>query len=344
MAVAFPEVPEPFVPELANQNCLSIEEARNAIKAKFTSYRQLLDKKELELLSELNQIEERNKPELIHLRIDLKRLRGVVDTLDDSLGTNTLTSFLEKQKSIWVKEIENFEKSERLLSHLTLNFSDFNQFVDNIIKIVPFRTKARFRTDLEPLLELELKVGEEWFVVSQKWFSEFTAAINLNNPQNYDSWEFPECIPIDHSDIYANGQIINGTACKTSHSKAWNLLLGFNNLLPSHPIKRMPYLNPLSHKVELPIVPITHKCYIGYISGTNQFNIEIDLNCFPSETYAEVSNRISHFSNLITTFPPKLFCYKRGYSITFDSQNNKYTVNKPNLTQWVSPPVIPGLP
>ena len=326
MAVAFPkEAILQNVSELTNQNCITIEEARNAIKAKFTNYRQLLDKKELELLSELNQIEETNKPELTHVQYDLKRLRGVVDLLDDSLETNTLKLFLEKQKSIWDEEIRNFERSEKLLSHVTLNFSDFNQFVNKIIELIPFRTKAKFRTDLEPLLKLEPNLGEEWFVVSQKWFSSFAASINLQSPQNYDTWEFPERIPLDNSTIYTNEQIAE-SACKKLHSKAWGMLLGYHKMSPgSSPIRRVPFFNPQSQKVELPIVPIIHKCFIGY-SGTSNFNLQIELKCFPNETYEEILEKICKFSNLFTTFPPQLFCFASNYTVNF--QYNKYTISK----------------
>ena len=333
MAVAFPVEPTiPSVSELTNQNCLSIAEARKAIKAKFCSYRRLLDKKELELLSELDTIEETNKPELSHVRYDLKKLRVAITTLDESLETNTLKAFLEQQKSVWNSEIKEFERCERLLSHLRLKYSDFNLSVENIIEIVPFRTKAKFRSDLAPLLELELKVGDEWFLVADSWFSTFTAAINLASPQNDDSWRFPESIPIDHLGIYVNGQIRTQSAFKGLHSKAWSMLLGYHNLSPgSHPIKRLPFLNPLSKKVTLPIVPITHKCHIGHRSGGNDFNIKIDLICFPTDTYAEVLNKVSNFCSLITSHTPQFFCYANYYSVTYSASDAKYRVTVPSV-------------
>ena len=332
MAVAFPWFRKfSFASRPTNQNCLSIAEARNAIKAKFRSYRQLLDKKELELLSELDTIEETNKPELSHVQYDLKKLRVAVTTLDESLGTNTLKAFLEQQKSVWNSEIKEFEKSERLLSHLRLKYSDFNQSVENIIEIVPYRTKAKFRSDLAPLLELELKVGDEWFLVSDTWFSQFATSINLESPQYDDSWRFPESIPIEYPGVYVNGQITNESGCKKLHSKAWNMLLGFHSLsLGSHPIKRLPFSNPLTKEVELPIVPITHKCHIGHKSGTNDFNIQIDMNCFTTDTYAEVLNKVSEFSKLITSHSPQLFCYNTDtYTVTYIPSQSNYIVSKP---------------
>ena len=314
---------------------LTIDGARNSVREQFANYHQLLNTKELELISELDQLETTNEPELTQVQNDLKRLRGVVDSFDDSLGTNTLKIFLEKQKSIWDKEIKNFERSEELLSHVTLNYSDFNRFVNQIIEIVPFRTKAKFRTDLEPLLKLEPKLGEEWFVVSAKWFSSFTASINLKSPQNYDSWEFPERIPFDNSSIYTNGQITENS-CKKLHSKAWDMLLGYHKTSPGYsPIKRVPFFNPQSHKVELPIVPIVHKCFIGY-SGTNQFNIQIELKCLPTETFEEILERICKFSNFFTTSTPQLFCFSGNYGVNF--QDNKYTISKLNTSTQDKPP------
>ena len=314
---------------------LTIDGARNSVREQFANYHQLLNTKELELISELDQLETTNEPELTQVQNDLKRLRGVVDSLNDSLGTNTLKLFLEKQKSIWDKEIKNFDRSEELLSHVTLNYSDFDRFVNRIIEIVPFRTKAKFRSDLEPLLKLEPELGEEWFVVSAKWFSSFTASINLKSPQNYDSWEFPERIPFDNSSIYTNGQITE-YSCKKLHSKAWDMLLGYHKTSPGYsPIKRVPFFNPQSQKVELPIVPIVHKCFIGY-SGTNQFNIQIELKCLPTETYEEILERICKFSDFFTTFTPQLFCFSGSYGVNF--QDNKYTISKLNTSTQDKPP------
>ena len=347
MAVASPWYRKfSFASRPTNQNCLSIAEARNAIKAKFRSYRQLLDKKELELLSELDTIEETNKSELSHVQYDLKKLRVAITTLGESLGTNTLKAFLEQQKSVWNSEIKGFERSERLLSHLRLKYSDFNLSVENIIEIVPYRTKAKFRSDLEPLLELELKVGDEWFLVSDGWFSQFATSINLYNPQYDDSWRFPEGIPIDHYGIYANGQIINESACKKLHSKAWNMLLGFHNLsFGSPPIKRLPFLNPLNKEVTLPIVPIPHKCHIGHKSGDNDFNIQFDMTCFPTDTYAEVLDRITNFSKLMTTHTPQFFSFDSS-DFTVSYSSCKYKVNKTKLpvpVQHARPSDIPFL-
>ena len=71
-----------------------------------------MDDKESELLAELELLEKTNKPELNHVRSDLVRLRGVVDSLDESLGTNTLKVFLGKQKSLCEEQIQELVRSE----------------------------------------------------------------------------------------------------------------------------------------------------------------------------------------------------------------------------------------
>ena len=98
MATLFPTPTEPMITE--DQNCISIEEARSSIKTKFMSYHQLLDERESELISELNQLEETNKPELTQVRHDLNQLEQVLKFSDETLGANTLKLFLLDQKNI----------------------------------------------------------------------------------------------------------------------------------------------------------------------------------------------------------------------------------------------------
>ena len=76
---------------------LTIPEARECIKTKFATYHKLLDEKESELLAELELLEETNKPEIKLVVSDLVKLRGVVDSLDGSLGTQSLKQFHEEQ-------------------------------------------------------------------------------------------------------------------------------------------------------------------------------------------------------------------------------------------------------
>ena len=314
---------------------LTIDAARNSVREQFANYHQLLNKKELELISELDQLETANEPELTHVKHDLKRLRGVVDSLNDSLGTNTLKIFLEKQKSIWDKEIKNFERSEELLSHVTLNYSDFNRFVNQIIEIVPFRTKAKFRTDLEPLLKLEPKLGEEWFVVSEKWFSSFAASINFYDPQPNDSWEFPKRIPIDNSCLeQVDSFTISESSPYIMHSRAWDLLLGFNCLgNGSLPINRKTYLDTL-HQIQIPLKLTNHKCYIGYNDGNSKLNIEYNLRTLPYETYGEILKRLSPRFKLFTNSVPQLYCFDASYTVTFNVPiATDYTVTYPYYNQ-----------
>ena len=157
------------------EDTLTIPEARECIKTKFATYHKLLDEKESELLTELQQLEETNKPELGHVRSDLVRLRGVVSSLDESLGTQSLKQFREEQKKVCKEHVLHFERSERLLSHVKLKFSE--NFVENLIRIIPFWSKAKFRTELQPVLELEPKLGEDWYVVSDEWFSELHSVL-----------------------------------------------------------------------------------------------------------------------------------------------------------------------
>ena len=123
MATQFPTPTEPVITE-EDQNCISIEEARNCIKTKFLSYHQLLDERESKLISELNQLEETNKPELTQVRHDINQLTEVMNSLDESLGANTLKYFLKEQKSLLCKQILHLQRSESLLGLITLNYSD----------------------------------------------------------------------------------------------------------------------------------------------------------------------------------------------------------------------------
>ena len=322
-------------PELTNQDPLSIEAARYSIKAKFSVYRQLLDQKELELLSELEELEETNKPELTQVKKDIKKLNRLIDSLDNSLGTNTLKTFLEKQQSIWDQEILSFERSEKLLSHVKLRFSDSDSLFEHLIEIVPYKSKAKFRTELEPLLELEPKLGENWFVVSSKWFSEFAASINLNDPQPNDNFEFPLSIPIYNHNIQHYGRILNTAGePKLLHSKAWDLLLGFNGISHSSvPMKRKSFFDSQSGKIVVPIDPTKHKCVIGHNSRNNKFRVECELKIFPFETYKDILRKLSGFYTLITTHSPKVYSFSSKYEISQINNNSpefdKYTIIKP---------------
>ena len=333
MAVAFPLYPPfPFVSEPTNQNCLSIAEARNAIKAKFRSYRQLLDKKELELLSELDTIEETNKPELSQVRQDLAKLNAVLKNLDDSLGANTLKPFLEEQRILLNKQISHFQRCEKFLSHLSLETSSLEAAVAGVAELVPFCSKAKFREKLEPILELGPDEDEEWYVVSSSWFDLFCDSINLYDPQPNDSWEFPQRIPIDQTDIYAGDQI-NRNLIKLLHSDAWELLLGFSGLrIGSHSIHRMTYYNQTTDRIEVPLNPVRHNCVLGYVSetGTNSsFSIRIDMECFPSDTFAVLIEKLSDFFELFTSHSPRVFAFDCTQSVSCNPPDvSKYYVKK----------------
>ena len=328
-------------PELTNQDPLSIEAARYSIKAKFSGYRQLLDQKELELLSELEELEETNKPELTQVKKDIKKLNRLIDSLDNSLGTNTLKTFLEKQQSIWDQEILSFERSEKLLSHVKLRFSDSDSLFKHLIEIVPYRLKAKFRTELEPLLELEPKLGEDWFVVSSEWFSEFATSINLNDPQPNDNFEFPLSIPIYNHNIQHYGLFGYTSEPKLLHSKAWDLLLGFNGIsLMSVPMKRKSFFDSQSGKIVVPIHPTKHKCVIGHNSRNNKFRVECELKIFPFETYEDILQKLSGFYTLITTHSPKVYSFSSEYEISQITNNSpefdKYTIIKTPLPREYS--------
>ena len=141
-----------------------------------------------------------------------------MSSFDESLGTQSLKKFREEQKKLCKEHVLHFERSERLLSHVKLKLSE--NFVENLIQIVPFWSNAKFRTELQPVLKLEPKLGEDWYVVSDDWFSEFTSSINLTNPQQNDKLEFPVKIPIQTS----------GSSVEVLHSKAWDMLPLEHNL------------------------------------------------------------------------------------------------------------------
>ena len=322
--------------DVANEpDSLSFSQARAFIKSKFINFHKILDNTESELLTELELLEDTNKPELDHVRSDLVRLRGVVSSLDESLGTNTLKIFLDEQKSVWKRQILGFERSVELLTHVTLNFSDIENSIRNVIKVVPFWSKAKFRTELEPVLELEPELGEDWYVVCNKWFSEFTDSINLTNPQQNDSWEFPVKIPIqkDETNYHANTNWLaredNNT--RLLHSKAWGMLLAFNGLSPgSIPIKRQSYLNETTNKIEVPKHPTKHKCTIGHIDGNNRFSFEFEIGTFPYETSEDILNKLKGFSTLFTDYPPIIYTLNNTDTISCDGNYVCYTVT--NIT------------
>ncbi|KAI6652349.1 hypothetical protein LOD99_7363 [Oopsacas minuta] len=296
---------------------LSIQEARVSIQTKFGIYRQLLDNKELELLSELNQLEDINKPELTHVNADLNRLSETIGTLDDSLCTNTLKQFLEQQKSVWSKQMKILENSKELLSHVSLNYSEFDVFVENIINIVPFLSKSKFAQKLSFYMKLKPRLEEDWCVVSQKWFDSFSNSLNINNRQPNDKWEFPHSIPIDQSGIYTNGHL-NINSCQMLHSKAWSMLLRFNGLTHgSSPLKRKPYFNKKTNNIQIPIAPTKHICFIGHNSGDTKFNFKHEIETFPYDTYTDILEKISIFSKRISSQSPLMYCVKFPVNIFF---------------------------
>ena len=311
-----------------SEQVLTIELARGSIKDAFVEYHQLLDQKETDLLLELDQLETANKPELSQVNHDIANLSKTMTTLDETLGTNTLKEFLEEQKSVWNNKILNFERSQKFLTEVELTYSEFETFVDNIMEITPFKSKAQFRSELEPILELEPKIGEEWFVVSKNWFSEFSASINLGFPQPHDDWTFPESIPIDNLGIYENGQIIDEENCKVLHSKAWDLLLRFNGLsLGSSSIKRDAYLNTATNTVQIPLVPISHKCVILHNCGfSTQFSVEGELKAFPSETFENIIDKLSVFTKLYTDHGPLLYTFDSSDETCYDRKLSQYTI------------------
>ena len=308
--------------ESEEDDILTIPEARNLIKDRFATYHKLLNDKESELLAELEMLEETNKSKLDHVKSDLLRLRGAIGSLDEVLGTNTLKVFYEKQKSSWEEQIRELERSESLLSHVELNISD-EIFVENLIHINPYLSKTKFRSQLTPLLESEPKLGEDWYIVSTEWFSEFTTSINLTDPQPNDKWEFPVKIPIQTS----------GNSVEVLHSKAWDMLLAFNGFSPgSIPIKRQSYLNETTNKIEVPIQTTKHKCTIGHNSRKTKFSIECEIEIFPYETYEDILNKLSGFSTLFTKHTPIIYSFDCTYTITCTLSNTQYTVNHRPLT------------
>eukprot|EP00800_Vazella_pourtalesii_P011938 TRINITY_DN2855_c0_g1_i9.p1 TRINITY_DN2855_c0_g1~~TRINITY_DN2855_c0_g1_i9.p1 ORF type:complete len:369 (+),score=70.49 TRINITY_DN2855_c0_g1_i9:65-1171(+) len=286
---------------------LTLPEARECIKTKFATYHKLLDEKESELLAELELLEE----ELDHVRSNLVKLRGVVESFDKSLVTNSLNvSYGEKEKSLWLKQIQEIEDSENKFSHLTLDISDEN-FAENLIGINPNLSKAKFRSQLAPLLELEPQLREEWYVVSIDWFYKFSNSINLINPQPNDKWEFPVKIPIQTTNDVDISKLL--------HSTAWDMLLAFNGLSPdSIPIKRQSYLNETTNKIEIPTIPIRktkHNCTIGHSGEYNRFSSECEIKMFPHETYEDLLEKLSGFSTLLTDHPPFLYTFDEGNTI-----------------------------
>ncbi|KAI6657008.1 hypothetical protein LOD99_16309 [Oopsacas minuta] len=319
-------------PAPIDDNYLSINEARESIKTHFIAYHQMLDKKELELLSELDQLEAINKPGLIQVRNDLQRFKKLIPTLNDSLDTNTLKPFLEAQKSLLDKQILHFERSQKLLTHVTLEISTLESSLDNLIKIVPFLPKSKFRTKLQSLLSIEPQFNEEWYVVTQIWFSKFKNSINYDNPQTNDSWEFPESIPINHDGIYPNEEEDDKDDWKLLPFKAWDLLLQFNGMYSgSAPIKRKTFFSIDLNEIKVPIFPTLFKCVIGHNCADKtctNFSIECQLETFPYETYHDILNKLSAFSKLYTNYPPRLFCLDRLYKVRLSLNKTEYAISK----------------
>ena len=127
------------------------------------------------------------------------------------------------------------------------------------------------------------KLGEDWYIVSDEWFSEFTNSINLTNPQQNDSLEFPERIPIKTSLTSMGGADIDNS--KLLHSDAWDMLFAFNGMSHnSMSIKRMPYRNEGKYGIDIPIYPTRHRGIIGHNSDQCKFSIDCDIETFPYET------------------------------------------------------------
>ena len=322
METQFPTPTEPVITE--DQNCISIEEARDCIKTKFLSYHQLLDERESKLISELNQLEETNKPELTQVRHDINQLTEVSKYLDESLGANTLKLFLKEQKSILIDQILHFQRSEKLLSHVILKFSEIESSIKNVINIIPFWSKAKFRNELKPFLELEEQV-EDSYPVSNDWFSEFANSIHLKNPKPNDSWEFPVKIPIQTSSNRRNTGNV-----KMLHSKAWDMLLAFNGLSPCCiPTKNKSHSTSVTRGNQLPINAIKHKCIFGHNDGNNKFSFECEFDFLPHDTYEDVVKKISGFSALFTSHTPILYTFNNTQTASCNPPHfTSYTITK----------------
>ena len=331
MATQFPTQTEPVITE--DQNCISIEEARNCIKTKFLSYHQLLDERESELISELNQLEETNKPELTQVRHDINQLTEASKYLDESLGANTLKYCLEEQRSLLCKQILNLQRSESLLGLVTLNYSDIECSIKNAVNINPFLSNAKFRTQLKPFLDLKPRLaGEDWYIISKTWLSSFTDSINLTNPKSNDSLVFPARIPIETSTKDAVSIVDSNN--KLLHSKAWNMLLAFNGLSSgSIPIKRQSYLDETTNRIEIPIQATKHKCTIGHNDGDNKFSLKCEIEAFPFETTENILKQFG-FSTLLTDYPPIIY--------TLDNTST-ISCNTPHYTQYTVQRNIQGL-
>ena len=184
---------------------------------------------------------------------------------------------------------------------------------------------------MEPLLELEPQLNEDWFLVSESWFYQFSDSINLDEPLPNDSWEFPEPIPIDHSDIYTDEKDYIKKECKLLHSKAWELLLRFNGISTgSVPIPRKTFFNGNTEEVQVPISPTCHKLYICYSRDSSINHIKGVLRTFPYETFEDLIEKISEFYKLYTVHTPKLYCFEIKDSVSWVEKDTRYTVTRPN--------------
>ena len=217
-----------------------------------------------------------------------------------------------------------------------MKFSNIETSIKNVVHIDTFWSRAKFRTELKPLLGLKANSAREnWYMVTTGWFSAFTNSINLNNSKPNDSWEFPARIPIETSSM----TIVPTVASKLLHSKAWDMLLAFNGLYPgSIPNKRQSYLNQATNMIEVPIHPTKHKCTIGHNDGNNKFSFECEIKTFPYETYEDVLEKLSGFSTLFTKYQPIIYSFDNTNLVSCNTpQYTQYRVIN-NKTQIRSPP------
>ena len=330
-------VPDPF--EFVH----TFRDARILIRDRIGRFHQLLDKREAELILELDRLESLNRSRLDALEADLKRLEIALHHTETNLVTNNLVEFQLKQQAEINAKIFEIGTTKHGLDKVCLKWELSEKFFERIAEVSVFRTRRQERDTIAPLLELEPVEGERWYVVPENWFLQWKQAVNFDSSDLTSDNEVMENIPIDNASIL--GRDLDSVDIIKLHSDTWKQLLGWHGLAEgSYPISVLTQNNwnriSLMEPEPEPEQRVSYKIIRGssrsnithvYLSPNNTFqslfdvamrNVSVDrklikmhwkLKCRKrvafSSSHSEEANLVTDFSQLIGTDTSKRFYF-----------------------------------
>ena len=206
----------------------TFKDARTHIKNRIATFHRLLEKREMELLLELDKLESKNRSKLMEMDTDINKLELSLEQNEANLVTNNLVEFQKRQQKEINTKIFEIQTGKYSLDKVCLNWDINETIFERIAEISIFRTRKEERDTIAPLLELEPIEGDTWYVVCDTWFHKWRDSVNLDNSDLTNDDEVMENIPIDNTGIL--GKDLDSVSITTLHSDAWDQLLCWHGL------------------------------------------------------------------------------------------------------------------